>query len=64
MMTAEKPKRRWFAFWMLPEIPLCPVHKVPCTARQTIRVEGNPPYQRRRCPVSGCTHSMKTPIPR
>jgi len=61
MMTAEKPKRRWFAFWMLPVIPRCPVHGVPCVCRGHTASGG---MQKRYCPVAGCSHSVKTPIPK
>jgi hypothetical protein len=64
MMTADKPKRRWFPFWRLATIPLCPEHGVPCIARGTINTEAGPRYQKRYCPVPGCRHSVKTPIPR
>lgn len=54
---ATKPKRRWFAFWMLASIPRCPRHKCPCIVRGYDR-SGR--FQKRYCPVAGCGHSVKT----
>lgn len=61
MMTAEKPKRRWFPFWKLAVMPLCPVHGVPCIARGHTESGA---MQKRYCSVDGCRYSVKTPLPR
>ena len=64
MMTSEKPKRRWTPWYKLPVVPLCPIHGVACIARSTLTTSGGESFQRRYCPVDGCSHSMKTAIPR
>lgn len=51
MLTAEKPaKRAWVPWYRLPEVPLCPDCKVPCTHCGSTTKNGTMKIQQRQCP--------------